>query len=161
MTWLAKCSSGPAHTLQPRQEPGHATGTPVMGTSQIPLSLLHVSTNVPPSPRVPSSLHLQRCRMLCPACMTACVQAAQQGPHASALSQGAWAVLDGFRLNHELTAPAQLTHRGASEALQLRLTFHRDGGISVQVRAHGGMRVLLEPVSGYRTARGCVDIACY
>ena len=46
---------------------------------------------------------------------------------------GPWGVLDGFRLNHELTSNLSLTHTATSAACNVHLTFHKDRSICLKV----------------------------
>ena len=59
------------------------------------------------------------------------MQAAEDRARAAGQRGDPWAVLDGFRLNQELTAPSRLAVRGEA-ARNLRLTFHKDASITVQ-----------------------------
>lgn len=47
---------------------------------------------------------------------------------------GPWGVLDGFRLNHELTSTESLTHTATSAACNVHLTFHKDRSICLKVK---------------------------
>ena len=46
---------------------------------------------------------------------------------------GPWAVLDSFRLNHELTTADSLMHTATGAACDVHLTFHKDRSMSVKV----------------------------
>ncbi|CAL8464529.1 g4064 [Coccomyxa elongata] len=62
------------------------------------------------------------------------VQAAEREAAGKSGSQlGAWAVLDSFRLNHEVTSADSMTHTATSAACPVHLTFHRDRSVSVKV----------------------------
>lgn len=63
-------------------------------------------------------------------------QAAEREALSNGMSHlGPWAVLDSFRLNHELTAVDSLTHTATGTTNDVHLTFHKDTSITIKVCA--------------------------